>query len=590
MKNKKGFIILFVIIAFIFFMLLELSKNTLWGWALFTAVMAVYLFVRLKLNIERRLVRFLSWIGLIAVLFIIFQLSYPPYKRVPAVNVENPKATGTITISQGELSGVMNADNDVEVYAGIPYAAPPVGELRWKEPKAPSDWDGVLKCDHFAPKFMQKENSTLWDSLVMLVIYNHFNWFDPKDNYREAMSEDALYVNIWKPAGDVSDCPVLFYIHGGFLQTGSPSYDQYNGEAFAKRGIVFVDFGYRLNIFGYYANEALALESENNTTGNYGLLDQIAALRWVNENIKAFGGDPENITIAGESAGSSSVNAICVSPLGKGLFRRAIGESSGIAGNTPYHTFRSFEEALEMKQEVYDKLKVSGVDELRKLDAKTLVKAAGDYNAMTVDGYAIVSRPAEAYKKGENNEEALLNGFNGEEAHVFTILGTHVTKDNYIDMLRENLGDCADEIASLYPPGDDPKGQYNTVMSAAWFAYSHNVWSSYMADEGRPVYEYLFNRKNKGLSNNHGGELPYFYGNLSTQPQNYEPYDYELSDTIMDYIENFVRTGNPNGEGLPLWHDFSEDRTKLLLLSDEIRMTEDTYLKLYDILDSSQDS
>ncbi len=173
---------------------------------------------------------------------------------------------------------------------------------------------------------MQSENSTLWNSLVSLVIYNHFNWFDPGDNYREDMSEDALYVNIWKPEGDVSDCPVLYFIHGGSLQTGQPSYDQYNGEAYARRGIVFVDFGYRLNVFGYFSDEDLISESPNGTTGNYGLLDQIKALEWVNDNISAFGGDPGNITIAGESAGSSSVNAICISPLAKGLFRRAIGE------------------------------------------------------------------------------------------------------------------------------------------------------------------------------------------------------------------------------------------------------------------------
>ena len=588
MKKKKGFIILFIIIAFLFAMLLELSKNTLWGWAVFAAVMAVFLTVRLKLKNNGRLIRFLSWIILFAALFLVFKLSYPPYKRVPAVNVKNPEITGTVTISQGQLTGVKNADKDVEVYAGIPYAAPPVGDLRWKEPQEPEKWEGVRSCDYFAPKFMQKENSTLYDSLVMLIAYNDFKWFDPTDNYREAMSEDALYVNIWKPAGDISDCPVLFYIHGGSLKTGSPSYDQYNGEAYAKRGIVFVDFAYRLNIFGYYADEVFASESENGTTGNYGLLDQIAALRWVHDNISAFGGDPDNITIAGESAGSSSVNAICVSPLAKGLFRRAIGESSGIAANTPYHTFRSYDKALEMKQEVYEKMKVSSPDELRKIDARALVKAADEYNSMTVDGYAIREQPAETYKKGENNEEALLSGFNGSEAYVFVITGPKVTKENYQDLLKQNLGDCAEEIVSLYPPGDDPKSQYSTVMSAAWFAYSHNVWSSYMADEGRPVYEYLFNRENKGLSTNHGGELPYFYGNLSTQPQNYVPYDYELSDTIMDYIENYVRTGNPNGEGLPTWQDFSKDRTKLLLLGDEVEMTEDPNLKIYEILNKSK--
>ncbi len=590
MKKKKGYIILFVIVAALYALILELSKNTVWGWGIFAAVMVVFLILYIiKLGEKKPAVRFLSWIGLFAALFIVYKVSYPPYARVPAVGVRNPEQTDVVTVAQGDLTGVFNEDKTVEVYAGIPYAKPPVGELRWKEPEEPDAWEGTLICDRFAPKFMQGEKSTLWDSMVDLIIYNNFSWFDPYNNYREAMSEDALYANVWKPAGAVSDCPVIFYVHGGSLQTGSPSYDQYNGEAWAKRGIVFVDFGYRLNVFGYYADEALAAESENGTTGNYGLLDQIAALRWVHENIAAFGGDPENITVAGESAGSSSVNAICVSPLAKGLFKRAVGESSGIAVNHPYHTFRDYAEALEMKSEVQEQLGVSTVEELRKLDAKKLVLAAGDYNSMTVDGYAIPEQPAYIYQKGENNEEALLSGFNASEAYVFTILDTKVTKDNYLEMLEEHFDEYADEIAALYPAGEDPKAQYNTVMGGAWFAYSHNVWSRYMQAEGRPVYEYWFTRANKGLSNNHAGELPYFYGNLETQPQNYTAYDYELSETIMDYIENFVRTGDPNGEGLPEWQDFSADPTKVMELGDRVGLATDPFLSLYGILDEAQE-
>ena len=589
MKKKRGIIILFVIVAILYALLLELSKNTVWGWGIFAGIMAAFLILRQKVLQDKKiLVRLLSWLGLFAALFLVYRISYPPYARVPAVSTKNPEKTEVITVAQGDITGVFNGDKTVEVYTGIPYAKPPVGERRWKEPEEPDAWEGTLVCDHFAPKFMQKEKSTLWDSLVGLVIYNHFSWFDPEDNYREAMSEDALYANVWKPAGEVSDCPVIFYVHGGSLQTGSPSYDQYNGEAFAKRGIVFVDFGYRLNVFGYYADEALAEESENGTTGNYGLLDQLAALRWVHENIDAFGGDPDNITIAGESAGSSSVNAICVSPLAKGLFRRAIGESSGIAVNHPYHTFRDFSEALEMKSEVQAQMGVSTIEELRSIDADKLVAAAGEYNSMTVDGYAIPEQPALIYHKGENNEEALLSGFNASEADVFTILGTKVTKENYMETLTEYFDDYADEIAALYPAGEDPKGQYNTIMGGAWFAYSHNVWSRYMAEEERPVYEYYFTRANRGLSNNHAGELPYFYGNLDTQPQNYTPYDYELSETIMDYIENFARNGDPNGAGLPAWDAFSMDQTKVMELGDQVGMTADPFLSLYDILDMAQ--
>lgn len=589
MKKKLVIFIPLIIISLIYGLLLELSLNTLVGWGIFLAILLAFIILYFKILSEKKLyIKLLSWAAFLLTLFIVYKISYPPYALTPAVKVKNPEVTDVVSIDQGQLTGVYNADKTVEVYTGIPYAKAPVGDLRWKEPEDAEGWEGIRTCDHFAPMFMQSENSTLWNSLVSLVIYNHFNWFDPGDNYREAMSEDALYVNIWKPEGDVSDCPVLFFIHGGSLQTGQPSYDQYNGEAYARRGIVFVDFGYRLNVFGYFSDEDLISESPNGTTGNYGLLDQIKALEWVNENISAFGGDPGNITIAGESAGASSVNAICISPLAKGLFRRAIGESSSICVNTPYHTFRSLSDALKMKGTVYEAMNVSSIEDLRKIDAKTLVKAMGEYNSMTVDGYAIPEQPALIYQKGENNEEALLSGYNATEADVFTILGTKVDSSNYENILKEKLGDAAEDIIRLYPAGSNPKEQYNYIMSAAWFAYSHYTWSRYMADEGRPVYEYWFTKENKGLSVNHAGEMPYFYGNLSTQHQNYDESDYELSDTIMDYIENYVRTGDPNGEGLPKWDDFSMDENKVMELGNDVKMTDDMYMDIYEALDKAQ--
>ena len=590
-KARIGAVIVYVIVMIIYALLLELSQNTVAGWAAAAAVMVIFAFFYHRYLTGKKLpLRFAAWMGLFLLFFVIYKASYPPYALTPAVRGKSRGTTGVINIAQGDLTGVYDSTGNVEVYTGIPYAKPPVGDLRWKEPQAAEGWEGVRACDHFAPRFLQTENSTLWDSLVMLVIYNHFNWFDLHDNYRETMSEDALYINVWKPAGDVTDRPVLFYIHGGSLQRGTPSYDQYNGEAYAKRGIIFVDFAYRLNIFGYFADEALASESENGTTGNYGLLDQIAALRWVHDNIGAFGGDPDNITIAGESAGSSSVNAICVSPLAKGLFRRAIGESSGIAVNKPYHTFRSYEDQLRLKQAVYDATGVSDIAALRDTDAASLIAVSGAYDSMTVDGYAIPIQPALIYQNGQNNEEALLNGYNAKEADVFTILGTKIkTSEDYENILREKLGPAAAaELAVLYPAGSSPKKQYNNVIGAAWFAYSHNTWSRYMAAEGRPVYEYRFTRENPGLSTNHAGELPYFYGNLYTQPQNYDERDYELSDTIMDYIVNFAANGDPNGDGLPVWQEFSADETKVLELGDSVEMVSDPYLELYEILDRSQ--
>ena len=590
-KTKVSFIVVFVLVALVYLVLLELSKNVVAGWLGAVVVLCGFFLLHQKLLVDKSwILRLLGWIMLFLLLFGIYKLSYPPYKTVPAVTYKNPVSTDVVSVEQGDLTGVYNEDQSVEVYTGIPYAAPPVGDLRFKETQPAESWEGVKVCDHFAPMSMQSESSTLWNSLVGAYIYNNLKLFDFSDNYREAMSEDSLYLNIWKPAGDISDCPVIVFIHGGSLQTGQSSYDQYRGETYAKKGIVFVSITYRLNIFGYYADEDLIAESPNNTTGNYGLLDQIEALKWVNANIASFGGDVNNITIAGESAGASSVNALCVSPLAKGLFKKAVAESSGIVAHTPYHTFRSLKEALEMKKEAFATLGVSSVEEMRALDAKTLVGAAGQYNSMTVDGYAITKQPYLTYEAGENNEEALINGFNAHEADVFTILGTKVTEENYEEILRSYFGDSTEKIMELYPAtaGDGAKSQYNAVMSASWFAYSHYTWSRYLAAQNKPVYEYYFTKENKGLSTNHAGELPYFYGCLETQPQNYTDSDYALSETITDYIANFAKTGDPNGEGLPTWPTYEEMPNRVLELGETVEMTEDPFLDLYQVIDEAQ--
>ena len=598
-KKKRGvfFTAVFVIAAVVFAVLIELSKNTLLGWALGAVLFAVFFIIRPVMMDKKWYIRLCSWLVLFVMLFVVYKITYPPYKQVPAVAVKNPEVTDVVSVAEGDLTGVYNKDKSVEVYAGIPYAKPPVGELRWKETQAPEPWEGVRACDKFAPMSMQTEDSTLWNSLVRMYIYKDFHLFDPTDNYREAKSEDSLYLNVFKPAGDISDAPVLVYIHGGSLKTGQSYYKEFNGESYAKRGIVFVSITYRLNIFGYYANDELIVESPNHTTGNYGLLDQVQALKWINANIASFGGNPDNITIAGESAGSSSVNALCVSPLSEGLFRRAIGESSGIVARTPYHTFRTMDAALEMGQNVLSEFRKDSVEKLREVPAEKLVLTQYSHDSMTVDGYAIAEQPYLTYEKGENHEEALLSGFNEHEADVFNILGNDVTAENYEAKVREYFdrfeidpsNDTGSKVLELYPLNEkDVMEPYNALLSGTWFAYSHDLWSRYMAAEGRPVYEYYFTETNPGLSTNHAGELPYFYGNLDTIPHNYDEVDYKVSDTIMSYIVNFCTTGDPNGEGLPGWPDFSQDKSLVLELGDEIKMVKNPFLDLYDVLDDAQ--
>ena len=526
----------------------------------------------------------------------------PSYKNVPAVANKNPDTTSVIHVKQGDLTGVYNEDHSVKVYAGIPYAKPPVGELRFKEPQAPESWEGVRACDEFGPMAMQTRSNTMFDSLSHIL-----GWHDYQikfgDEYLEAMSEDCLYLNVFAPeTTDDEPLPVIFYIHGGSLTTGQSSYTEYRGEDLAKRGVIVVNFAYRLGVFGYYAADDLKAESSNQTTGNYGLLDQIAALNWVRENIASFGGDPNQITIAGESAGSSSVNALCVSPLTEGLFNYAIAESSGILAYQPFHTFRSYEEACEQGTLVREEFGVSSSQELRNISAEELLTTQSNQSAMTVDGYAIIEQPYLTYEKGNNHEKALLNGFNAKESDAF-LLGTEATKENYEELLAEDLGDYADEMAKLVPADSpardqhfiidalgDAKGALNIAYSAIWFSYSHYLWNNYLIEQGIPTYEYYFTKTNDSLSNYHAGELPYAYGNLWRHPGLYDAEDYKLSEIMQQYIVNFAKTGNPNGDGLPEWKMRSENQHQLIQLDTDIKMVDDPNEALYEVIDEYQKS
>lgn len=587
-KEKKLMIAFFILIVLVMLALLELSKNTLWGWALTALLLAGFLL--LYPRIGPRGLRALAWFGLIVLFALILKLTEAPYRAIPATEGKDPAVTGVVTVAQGDLTGLTNADGSVEVYAGIPYARPPLGELRWREPQEPEPWEGVRACDRFAPMSMQQTHSALYDTLYRLLGYHEFK-LSLDDNFREPVSEDSLYLNIWKPAGEQERLPVIFFIHGGSLMTGQPSYTDYNGEAMAKKGVIMITFGYRLGVFGYFAAEELAAESPNGTTGNYGLLDQIAALRWVHENIAAFGGDPDNITVAGESAGASSVNAICCSPLTEGLFRRAIAESSGVTAVRPYHTFRTMDEALEMGRDIMAEQGAADLAALRAIPVGQLVQTKYANDSMTVDGYALVEPPRLTYEKGENHEEALLNGFNGHEAEAFRMFQS-VSPEDYPKSVRRLLGDETDRFLVRYPAPDKKTAteNFNRLLSVCWFAYSHYDWSRFMTEQGKPVYEYVFTKQNGAISDWHSGEMIYAYGNVRRSPANYGADDLALSESMLSFWANFARSGDPNGEGLPHWPTVSEAPGRVLNFDSEVRMIEDPYADIYPMADAYQQS
>lgn len=601
-----AFNIVAVIITLLYLAVLELSKNTVVGWIIAVVLCAGMIIGRLELlkhgpTLKRYGVAL--WAAFLVLIVVNYIVTAPPAKRLPAVDNKNPEVTEVIKIAQGELTGVYNEDKSVRVYAGIPYAAAPIGELRFKEPQKAERWKGVKACDAFGPMAMQARTMPFVDSLLHI-----FGWHDYRikfgDEFIEDMSEDCLYLNVFAPETESDELlPVLFYVHGGSLTTGQSSYSEYRGEDLAKRGIIVVNFAYRLGAFGYYAAEDLAEESNNHTTGNYGLLDQIAALQWVYDNIEAFGGDKNRITIAGESAGSSSVNAMCVSPLTEGLFNYAIAESSGIAVKKPFHTFRSFEEALTEGNKMREEFGVKSSAELRNIPAKKLIKTATTHSSMTIDGYAITEMPYLTYEKGLNHEKALLNGYNAKESDVF-MMTTEATADNYVDLLAKAIGDeYAKKLTEIIPADSpardehfmidklgDAKGALNMAYSALWFSYSHFVWNRYMAEEGRPTYEYYFAKTNKSLSNFHAGELPYLYGNLWRHGYLYDEEDFKLSDIMQQYVVNFVKTGNPNGEGLPTWDPVGDGLYKVLKLDTAIEMIEDPNVGAYLIIDEYQNA
>lgn len=587
MKIKKIiFVILSALIFAIMLAVLELNKNTVWGFVLLLLVTAGFytahrFIVKRKNKWYLRLCVWLAWLSLFCgVLF----LTWPPVQAVPAVSVKNPEKTEIITLSQGDLQGVYNADKSVEVFAGIPYAKPPVGELRWKEPQDAEPWDGVLLADRFAPMGMQPRNLPIYYSLAQIIGYHDYK-ITLDDNYTEPVSEDSLYLNIRKPAGKLSKAPVLVYVHGGSLQTGQPWYADYSGEGLAKEGVITVNMGYRLGIFGYFADEELAAESANGTTGNYGMLDQIKALEWVRDNISAFGGDPNNVTLAGESAGAASVSALCTSPLAKGLFRRVILESSTTASVHPPHSFRTLDEALETGKATKEKLGCSTVAELRALSAEQLVDEAQVHHHMTVDGYALTETPYESYQKGIHNEEAILHGYNEEESAAF-IMFDRANMKNYEQKIRAYFGEYSDDLLKLYPASTDEEADlyWAEIYGAVFFDYPHYCLNRLAVQNDIPVYEYLFAKKNGRIGNWHSGEEVYCYGNIPDDSTLYDSRDRELSAQMLGYWKSFSENGDPNAGGLPEWKE-NRGSDSVMYFGDTTEMMSEREHALFEILD-----
>ncbi|MCR5232261.1 MAG: carboxylesterase family protein, partial [Acholeplasmatales bacterium] len=587
-KSRIAFWIVFpilcILIGLLMFFYIDMANgNILW---LFVAIgiYITFIVLRIILRNKKAYIRQIATSILILGSVIIVGFDKPKVISKPATNATNLIKTEVISTDKGDIQGVYNKDNTVEVYAGIPYAKPPVGSLRWKEPEDMDNWSGILDCSHFKAKSMQPSSYEVMNSLVDL--YAQKAWHvDLTEGETQECSEDSLYLNVWKPTGDVSNLPVLVYIHGGSLTSGSSASDNFNGEEMAKMGIVMVTIQYRLGVFGYFAHDELINESVNHTTGNYGLLDQIKALEWVNRNCEAFGGDKSNITIAGESAGSSSVSALCVSKLAKGLFKKAIGESSSIAIKLPPHTFRKMDVAKETGNDILKEFNCTSVNELRNVKATDLVKTKYKNECMTLDGYALDRMPYDVYKANDNNEEALLNGYNVKESDAFVVpryLFNPTNKSNIKNRLIEVFGDnIGTQIYNLYSNEIelDAFSAFNEIISVYWFIHPHYSWSNLAYDSGVKVYKYQFTKENGYYGTYHSGEIIYAYGNVKNAKNSYcyDDSDLLLSNNMLSYWANFCKNGNPNGILLPTWDLYNKTDNKVMELGLNCSMIDDKY-------------
>ena len=561
---------------------LELNKNTFLGWALFLITAAGLIMVSRLIKGKGFWLHLSALAAYLGVMILIIFLSWPPIKPVKAVEGMETVYTEPVTTANGQVRGVKNRDGSVEVFAGIPYAKPPVNDLRWRKPQDPESWNGIRDCDHFAPMSMQEVNLPIIDSLTRIIGYHDYR-ISLTDQYRPPVSEDSLYLNVWKPSGKQTDLPVIVYIHGGSLKTGQPWYEDYSGESFARDGVVAVNMGYRLGVFGFYADEESL--KEEGTTGNFGLLDQIKALEWVRDNIASFGGDPQNVTLVGESAGAVCVDALCVSPLAEGLFQEAIMESSTISSKEPPHSFRHLQDALESGKSLRARHGVSTLQELRRLKAEELVGEQETQHHVCVDGMVLLNDPYVLRRNGVHNETALLHGFNKEESGPF-ILFDHASLRNYETKVRAFFRDSADEVLALYAPTTDSQADeyWAEIYGALFFNYSHDCIHRLMKDQ-EPVYQYYFTKSNGRLSSWHSGELIYAFGMIPEDSGLFDESDRNLSRIMHEYWIRFARNGDPNGGDLPV---FEQGSDRLMELGEEVRMVDNPFRKLYDILDRMQ--
>ncbi len=480
-----------------------------------------------------------------------------------------------VKTAEGVIEGTY--ESGIKVFKGVPFAQPPIGELRWKAPQPVKAWSGVRSAKEFGPNPMQ------------LNPYGDMNFGTDK------RSEDCLYLNIWTPAKTMNEkLPVLIYFNGGGLIAGSGSEPRYAGASMARNGIISITANYREGIFGFFAHPELSKETSYKGSGNYGFMDQVAAIRWVKDNIAAFGGDPERITIVGESAGSASVSALMASPLCKGLFAQAMGSSASVIG---YGKIATLKEGEKAGKETMKAIGCKSIEEMRAMPAEELLKKSATSNMTkmyNIDGYFFTEQPEETFKNGRQTKVPLLIGWNSTEAPITFLLGKNpMTIASVKKAITPRFGKDTEKVMEAYGLKTDADvASLPGARLAADMFVGFSTWKWCDMHEktgGQPVYRYLYCHPRPAMRNAdmvpglaggvqkkteenknalkvtgavHSADIEYAMGTLPTnRVYDWQPEDFTVSDIFQGFYLNFVKTGNPNGLGLPEWTPINGQQT-----------------------------
>lgn len=513
------------------------------------------------------------------------------------------KSAVQINIENGTIEGFVDSEKDLHLFLGIPFTKPPVGDLRWSAPQPADNWDGVLETKKFGPRPVQA------------------NVFGDMRFRSETMSEDCLYLNVWTPADNKGNLPVLVYFYGGGFVAGAGCEPRYDGASMAQKGMVAVTVNYRLNIFGFFAHPELSAEASYKGSGNYGLLDQNMALQWVQKNIAAFGGDPNKVTIAGESAGSISVSAQMVSPLSKDLIAGAIGESGAAINPTLFPV-----PLTQAEQEGQDFAEKAGYTSLAELRALSTDEIFAVYNksqrfgfSTVIDGYFYPKSLPEIFNAGEQAQIPLLLGWNSAEIPGMGFMqGLPYTKENFIKKVKETFPNEYEQVLQVYQH-DTPREvelSATALASDRFIAYATWKWFDlHRKNSEQPVYRYLYSKlrpplvdqnRTAGLAGGtmekdenapampeavgapHACEIEYCLGNLPLiHEYAWTDDDYKVSKTMQTFFANFILTGNPNGDDVPEWSAAkpNDDTPPVMVIDVESKTVNAQHDARYEILD-----